>query len=82
MIFGNASKKPHDELFKSAELDVVNPVEFGRDTSRLFDKLENFHIVGGCCGTDETHAEQCIMQYLANKAKRRTLSHVPSPTRS
>ena len=74
MVFGNASKKSHAELDNSDKLDEGNPVEFARDTARLFEKLENFHIVGGCCGTDEKHAEQCILQYYANIVKRQNNS--------
>ena len=57
-IRGNASKKTHEELDNSKELDSGNPEEFAEYYLQLLYKLKNFNILAGCCGTDYRHAEQ------------------------
>jgi len=57
-IRGNASKKSHDELVQSTEVDAGNPQEFAEDNLKLLYKLKNLNIFAGCCGTDYRHAEQ------------------------
>ena len=54
----NASTKSHAELNESAELDVGNPIEFGRQHRALLDKLKHLNVLGGCCGTDHRHIEE------------------------
>jgi S-methylmethionine-dependent homocysteine/selenocysteine methylase len=61
----NASTKSHAELNESAELDMGNPIEFGRQHRALMDKLKNINVVGGCCGTDHRHAEEICRAYIA-----------------
>jgi S-methylmethionine-dependent homocysteine/selenocysteine methylase len=60
----NASTKSHAELNESAELDIGNPVEFGRQHRALMDKLKNINVVGGCCGTDLRHVEAICKAYM------------------
>jgi S-methylmethionine-dependent homocysteine/selenocysteine methylase len=54
----NASTKSHAELNESAELDVGNPIEFGRQHRALLNKLKHLNVLGGCCGTDHRHLEE------------------------
>ncbi len=61
----NASTKSHAELNESAELDIGNPVEFGRQYRALLDKLKHLNVLGGCCGTDHRHVEQICKACLA-----------------
>jgi homocysteine S-methyltransferase len=51
----NASKKSHAELNESAELDVGDPAEFGREHARLATEHPQLNVFGGCCGTDVRH---------------------------
>jgi S-methylmethionine-dependent homocysteine/selenocysteine methylase len=53
----NASCKSHAELNESAELDVGDPAELGRQYRALQDRLTKLSVVGGCCGTDHRHVE-------------------------
>jgi S-methylmethionine-dependent homocysteine/selenocysteine methylase len=64
-IRANASTKSHAELNDSVELDIGDPIEFGRQHRALLDKLKNINVVGGCCGTDHRHVEEICMAYLA-----------------
>jgi S-methylmethionine-dependent homocysteine/selenocysteine methylase len=57
-VRANASTKSHAELNESVELDVGDPVDFGRQHKALFDKLKNLNVLGGCCGTDHRHVEE------------------------
>jgi S-methylmethionine-dependent homocysteine/selenocysteine methylase len=53
----NASKRSHAELDSSADLDIGNPVEFGKEYRALRTLLPQLAILGGCCGTDHRHVE-------------------------
>ena len=53
-VRANASRKSHAELNESTELDIGDPVEFGRDHKRL----PKLNVYGGCCGTDHRHIEE------------------------
>ncbi len=57
-IRSNASTKSHAELNESAELDVGDPVELGRQHKELMSKLKHLTVLGGCCGTDHRHVEE------------------------
>ncbi|MER3435871.1 MAG: homocysteine S-methyltransferase [Leptolyngbya sp. ERB_1_1] len=54
----NASRKSHAELNESAELDVGNPTELGKQYAELRKRLTQLNVMGGCCGTDHRHVEQ------------------------
>ncbi|CAF0971053.1 unnamed protein product [Adineta ricciae] len=54
----NASKKTHEQLDESKELDDGNPQEFGQCNLALLKKLKHVNILGGCCGTDIRHIEE------------------------
>ncbi|MCC7486462.1 MAG: homocysteine S-methyltransferase family protein [Burkholderiales bacterium] len=54
-IRANASKRSHQELDGSADLDMGDPGELGRDYRELGALLPQLSIVGGCCGTDHRH---------------------------
>ena len=56
-IRANASRKSHEELDESTELDDGDPDELGREFGELRDRLPHLTVVGGCCGTDVRHIE-------------------------
>ncbi len=62
----NASMKSHAELDESVELDDGNPVELGRHYLEIRQKLNNLHIIGGCCGTDYRHVEEMCKAFLSS----------------
>jgi S-methylmethionine-dependent homocysteine/selenocysteine methylase len=55
----NASKRSHQELNDSADLDAGNPVELGGEYRDLIRQHPQINVLGGCCGTDHRHIE-CI----------------------
>lgn len=55
----NASKRSHQELNDSPDLDAGNPVELGGQYRDLIRRHPQINILGGCCGTDHRHIE-CI----------------------
>jgi len=57
----NASAKSHAELDEAPTLDRGDPVALGRDYAALLARLPHVNIVGGCCGTDASHA-RCIAE--------------------
>lgn len=57
-IRANSSRKSHEELNESTELDIGIPEELGRHYAILTKLLPQFNIMGGCCGTDCRHVEQ------------------------
>jgi homocysteine S-methyltransferase len=57
-LFPNASRKSHEELNNSTELDDGNPEEFGRELKEIKDLWPHLRVFGGCCGTDLRHIEK------------------------
>lgn len=57
-VRANASRMSHAELNDSIDLDVGDPVEFGRQYAGLRARLPQLNVMGGCCGTDHRHVEQ------------------------
>ena len=55
----NASKRSHQELNDSADLDAGSPVELGGEYRELVRRHPQINVLGGCCGTDHRHIE-CI----------------------
>jgi S-methylmethionine-dependent homocysteine/selenocysteine methylase len=55
----NASKRSHQELNESPDLDAGNPVELGGQYRDLIRRHPQINVLGGCCGTDHRHIE-CI----------------------
>jgi S-methylmethionine-dependent homocysteine/selenocysteine methylase len=55
----NASKRSHQELNDSPDLDAGNPVELGGEYRALVQRHPQINVLGGCCGTDHRHIE-CI----------------------
>jgi homocysteine S-methyltransferase len=51
----NASKRSHQDLDESTDLDTGDPEELGREYRELRAVLTNLSVVGGCCGTDHRH---------------------------
>lgn len=56
-IRANASRKSHQELDESTELDSGDPVDLGRRYGEITPVLSGLRVVGGCCGTDHRHVE-------------------------
>lgn len=55
----NASKRSHQELNDSADLDAGSPIELGGEYRDLLRRHPQLNVLGGCCGTDHRHVE-CI----------------------
>jgi homocysteine S-methyltransferase len=53
----NASRRSHQELDESTDLDAGDPVELGGQYRSLQPVLPRLSVVGGCCGTDHRHVE-------------------------
>jgi homocysteine S-methyltransferase len=53
----NASRRSHQELDESPDLDPGNPEELGLEYQDLRALLSNLSVVGGCCGTDHRHVD-------------------------
>lgn len=53
----NASRRSHEELNESPELDEGNPGTIGKECLELADKLGGIQVIGGCCGTDLRHVD-------------------------
>jgi len=58
LVQANASRRSHEELDNSPELDPGDPVELGVDVAGLRDRLPALQVVGGCCGTSHDHIDQ------------------------
>jgi S-methylmethionine-dependent homocysteine/selenocysteine methylase len=54
-VRANASAKSHAELDESEELDPGDPRELASHYPQLRERLPNFRVAGGCCGTDDRH---------------------------
>eukprot|EP00611_Tribonema_gayanum_P021104 TRINITY_DN3994_c0_g1_i1.p1 TRINITY_DN3994_c0_g1~~TRINITY_DN3994_c0_g1_i1.p1 ORF type:complete len:317 (+),score=96.38 TRINITY_DN3994_c0_g1_i1:101-952(+) len=53
----NASAKSHAELDEATELDAGDPADLGQRYRALLQLMpHNISVLGGCCGTDVTHA--------------------------
>jgi homocysteine S-methyltransferase len=57
-VRANASTKSHAELDESDELDAGDPHDLADRYRALRERLPNLTVVGGCCGTDETHVRE------------------------
>ena len=51
----NASKRSHQELNDSPDLDAGDPVELGDQYRELLQLHPHINVLGGCCGTDHRH---------------------------
>lgn len=56
-IRANASRKSHEELDRSTELDAGDPSELGAQYAQLRERFSHLNVLGGCCGTDIRHIE-------------------------
>ncbi len=54
-IRANASKRSHQELNDSPDLDAGNPIELGGQYRDLVQRHPGINVLGGCCGTDHRH---------------------------
>ena len=60
LTIGNGSKKCHEELDESGELDSGDPVEYGQIMASIWTRKRSnqyckVNVIGGCCGTDSRH---------------------------
>ena len=55
----NASRRSHQELNDSPDLDAGDPIELGGQYRDLVRAHPQINVLGGCCGTDHRHVE-CI----------------------
>lgn len=51
----NASKRSHEELNDSADLDDGDPEELAQEHAALLRRHGQIRVLGGCCGTDHRH---------------------------
>ncbi|HEX2560946.1 homocysteine S-methyltransferase family protein [Phenylobacterium sp.] len=58
-VRANASKRSHQELNDSPDLDDGDPEELGREHAELLARHPQIRVFGGCCGTDDRHVA-CI----------------------
>jgi homocysteine S-methyltransferase len=54
-IRANASRMSHAELDNATVLDPGDAAELAQDYRRLQALLPNLRVLGGCCGTDDSH---------------------------
>ena len=54
-VRANSSRKSHAELDESTELDAGDPEELAALYATLKKRFFDLTVLGGCCGTDETH---------------------------
>ena len=64
-IRANSSRKSHAELDDSEELDAGDADELADDYVRLRRRFPNFTVLGGCCGTDESHLQKIAVACAA-----------------
>ncbi|PXV65069.1 S-methylmethionine-dependent homocysteine/selenocysteine methylase [Dysgonomonas alginatilytica] len=64
-IQANTSPLSPEELDNSADLKCSDSIELANEIIKL-NEFINLNIVGGCCGTDNTHIEQ-IAKRISNK---------------
>lgn len=57
-VRANASTKSHKELDEAEELDVGDREKLARAYLQLRGLLPELKVVGGCCGTDDSHLAQ------------------------
>ncbi|MGQ0582115.1 MAG: homocysteine S-methyltransferase family protein [Reyranella sp.] len=69
-IRANASRRSHQELNDSPDLDAGNPIELGGQYRDLLQLMPQINVLGGCCGTDHRHvaAISLACQLVARKA--------------
>jgi homocysteine S-methyltransferase len=53
----NASRRSHQELNDSPDLDAGDPIELGGQYRDLVRSHPQINVLGGCCGTDHRHIE-------------------------
>lgn len=63
-IRANASRRSHQELNDSPDLDDGDPKELGEQYRRLRQDHPQITVLGGCCGTDHRHIEQICASCL------------------
>jgi len=56
-VRANASALSHAELDEAEELDAGDPVDLAARYALLRELLPGLAVVGGCCGTNESHVE-------------------------
>jgi homocysteine S-methyltransferase len=65
-VRANASTKSHAELDESEELDAGDPDDLAERYRVLRERLPNLAVVGGCCGTDDSHVRLICDAVLAD----------------
>ncbi len=60
----NSSRRSHAELDDSTELDSGDPDDFGRLHAGIRAEFPWINIMGGCCGTNESHMEEVCRKVL------------------
>ncbi len=66
-IRANSSRKSHAELDESEELDAGDSDELARGYARLQARFPKLTVLGGCCGTDESHLRKIASRALPHR---------------
>lgn len=61
----NASRRSHQELNDSPDLDDGDPAELGEEHAALVRRFPRIRVIGGCCGTDDRHVDAMSRACLA-----------------
>lgn len=64
-IRANASRKSHEELDNSTDLDRGDETELVAGYLEIADRLPHLVVTGGCCGTDLAHLDQISAAFAA-----------------
>jgi len=64
-VRANPSALSHAELNEATTLDPGDPAALGRDLAALRGRHPGMCVMGGCCGSDHTHAEQIGLACLS-----------------
>lgn len=70
-IRANSSRKSHAELDELEELDAGDRDELAGDYLRLQARFPKITVLGGCCGTDESHLQKIALRALPHDFERR-----------
>lgn len=68
-VRANSSVKSHAELDEATELDRGDVLGLARDYGELSRVLPDLRVVGGCCGTDDTHVAAIAKELITRPTR-------------
>jgi len=63
-VRANASRLSHAELDEMESLDSGDPEELANEYAALRERMPSLTVLGGCCGTDQTHVDAMCAVWL------------------